>query len=202
LDPPRVKAFDGQSSGEEIGEPLGWNTELAPYAMMLASEAESDFQRGFSEIQFLNQSGQSFHLTGAVHQQSDFIPVLKCEAEFRVRLCWPTEKDIPASKGKGHGELKTARHIKPMPCIGNVFAQFWKRIALDCVKDAEPLKVPGEDFVKPGKGLGQRRSIKKVLWCAETSSAFQKNISFPEQGLNIRAEEVRRKYRGSAAEEL
>jgi hypothetical protein len=56
--------------------------------------------------------------------------------------------------------------------------------------------------VKTGKGLGQSRFIEEVLRCAETSSAFQKNISLLEQGLNIRAEEVRRKYRGSAAEEL
>jgi hypothetical protein len=50
LDPPRVKAFDGQSSGEEIGEALRWNTELAPYPMVLSSEAEPNLERDFSEI--------------------------------------------------------------------------------------------------------------------------------------------------------
>jgi len=89
-----------------------------------------------------------------------------------------------------------------MSCFGNSFAQSGKGIALDCVKDAEPPKVPGEDLVKTGKGLGQSRFIEEVLRCAETSSAFQKNISVLEQGLNIRAEEVRRKYKGSAAEEF
>jgi len=95
----------------KIGEPLRWNTELAPYAVVLASESKSDFQRDVSETQLLSQPSHSFHLAGTVHQQSDFIPVLNREAEFVLGLCRPAEKNVPASKGKSHGELNTARHI-------------------------------------------------------------------------------------------
>jgi hypothetical protein len=89
-----------------------------------------------------------------------------------------------------------------MACIRNIFAEPWKGIALDCVEDAESLKVPGEDFVKPGKRLGQSRFIKEVLRRAETSHAFQKNVSFFEQGFHIPPKEVRGKKGGSVLEEF
>jgi len=76
-------------------------------------------------------------------------------------LCRSAEKDVLASKGKGHGELNSARHVEPVACIGNIFAQPWKGIALDCVKDAEPLEVLGEDFVKRGERFRESRFIKK-----------------------------------------
>jgi hypothetical protein len=87
-------------------------------------------------------------------------------------------------------------------CIRNIFAQSWKGVALDCVEDAEPLKVPREDLVKPGKRLGQSRFIKEVLRRAETSHAFQKNVSFFEQGFQIPPKEVRGKKVGSVLEEF
>jgi hypothetical protein len=64
--------------------------------------------------------------------------------------------------------------------IRNIFAQSWEGIALYCIKDAEPLKVLGENFVKPGKGLGQSGFIKEILWRAETARTFQKDLSFIE----------------------
>jgi hypothetical protein len=65
-------------------------------------------------------------------------------------------------------------------CIRYISAQSRKGIALDCIKDAEPLKVLGENFVKPGKGLGQSGFIKEILWGAETARTFQKDLSFIE----------------------
>jgi hypothetical protein len=50
LDPLRIKAVDGQSSREVSGEPLRWNTELPPYAMVPTSEAKPDLERDVSEF--------------------------------------------------------------------------------------------------------------------------------------------------------
>jgi hypothetical protein len=83
-----------------------------------------------------------------------------------------------------------------------MFAQSSKRVALDCVKDAEPSEVLREDFLKPEKGCGQSRFVKEVLRGAETPHAFQKNVSFTEHGSEIGADEIRSKNRGSVAEEL
>jgi len=83
-----------------------------------------------------------------------------------------------------------------------MFAQAWEGVALDRVKNADPIQMPGEHLAERGQGFGQRRFIKEVLRRAETARAFQENVSFLEQRIHVPPEKLRGKKGRSVAEEL